>query len=158
MAAARLWHAARLVAPRFIGSAAPLGAARLAVRPARLQAFSWTDAARIGGAVALACAGAATVTLHSSCEAPAPRMMKRIEDDYELGRVQLGEGNFATVVRGKCRRTGKDVAVKVVPKSKMTEDSIRHEVAVLQRVSLHKRIASLEALYEADDAFFIVME
>ena len=40
----------------------------------------------------------------------------------------------------------------------MTAESIRHEAEVLKRVSLHTRIASLEALYETDDDFYIVME
>ena len=71
---------------------------------------------------------------------------------------QLGNGHFASVHRGRCRRTGKEVAIKIVPKSKQTAASIRHEAAVLKRVSMHKRIASLEALYETPDCFYIVME
>ena len=39
-----------------------------------------------------------------------------------------------------------------------TAESIRHECTVLQRVSIHKRVASLEALYETDEHFYIVME
>ena len=83
--------------------------------------------------------------------------VRHIEQDYELGG-DLGSGAFATVKRGKCRRTGKEVAVKVVPKSKQTAESIRHEVEVLRRVSLHTRIASLEDVYETEDQFWIVME
>ena len=80
-----------------------------------------------------------------------------MEDDYELGE-DLGSGFFATVRKGKCRKTGKTVAIKIVPKNKQTAESIRHEAAVLKRVSMHKRIASLEAFYETDDEFYIVME
>lgn len=80
-----------------------------------------------------------------------------ITDDYELG-TELGSGAFAVVRRGKCRRTGKEVAIKVVPKSRQSEESIRNECAILQRVSLHRCIASLESVYEEKDRFLIVME
>ena len=80
-----------------------------------------------------------------------------IEDDYELG-AELGFGAFASVRRATCRRTGKTVAVKVVPKSKMTAASIRHEASVLKKVGMHTRVASLEAVYETDELFYIVME
>ena len=37
---------------------------------------------------------------------------RRVEDDYELG-VKLGCGHFATVHKGRCKRTGAEVAIKV---------------------------------------------
>ena len=109
-------------------------------------------------AVALA-AGAGLVAAWYGAGATSSRAERRprLEDDYELGPV-LGSGHFATVRRGQCIDTGKEVAIKVVPKSRQTAASIRHEAAVLKRVSMHKRIASLEALYETDDHFYIVME
>jgi calcium/calmodulin-dependent protein kinase I len=108
--------------------------------------------------LAAAAAGVAVASVHHgsspSSSDPSP---SRIEDDYDIGEM-LGNGHFATVHRGKSRLTGKEVAIKVVPKSKQTAESIRHEAAVLKRVSHHKRIASLEAVYETDDTFYIVME
>mmetsp|Transcript_38283 Transcript_38283/g.63359 ORF Transcript_38283/g.63359 Transcript_38283/m.63359 type:complete len:719 (-) Transcript_38283:203-2359(-) len=77
--------------------------------------------------------------------------------DYDLG-PELGKGAFAVVRRGKCRRTGRDVAIKVIPRTKENEESIKQEVAVLQRVGLHCSIARLEAFYETATAFYIVME
>lgn len=80
-----------------------------------------------------------------------------VMDDYEIG-AELGNGHFASVHRGRCRKTGREVAIKIVPKSRQTAASIRHEAAVLKRVSMHRRIASLEALYETPQCFYIVME
>ncbi len=80
-----------------------------------------------------------------------------IHDDYELG-PELGSGAFAVVREGRCRKTGKKVAIKVVPLTKQTRESLRHEVAILQRVSMHKRIARLEAFYETPTHAQIVME
>ena len=88
--------------------------------------------------------------------APSARSSK-VDDDYELG-AEVGSGCFAVVRRGRCRRTGKEVAIKVIRKSKQTDESVRQECGVLQRVSMHRCIASLEAFYEDLDCFYIVME
>ena len=80
-----------------------------------------------------------------------------ISSEYRLGR-NLGQGGFATVREGRHRKTGKRVAVKIVPKGKSSEETVRREVKMLQRVSMHRSIASLEAFYETPTAFYIVME
>jgi hypothetical protein len=129
------------------------GGGKLALRTARPWAGGGGLVAAAGAAVAAAviadewstvatCDGASNSTLH---------------DDYELGAM-LGEGHFATVQLGKSRKTGKQVAIKTIPKSKQNADSIRHEIAVLRRVSLHKRVASLEDFYEDAHSFHVVME
>lgn len=82
---------------------------------------------------------------------------RRVEDDYKVGD-ELGSGSFAVVMMGTCRRTGKQVAIKRIPKQKQSEDSVRKEVAILSRVGMHRSIAQLENFYEADDAFYVVME
>ena len=78
-------------------------------------------------------------------------------DDYTIG-AELGSGAFGAVYRGVCKRTGKAVAIKEVPKSRQSAESLHSELEVLQRVSLHKSIASLEAFYETEDRFYLVME
>ncbi len=45
-----------------------------------------------------------------------------------------------------CRRTGKAVAIKIIPRDKQSEESIRHEVEVLRKVEIHRSIAKLEDL------------
>ena len=60
--------------------------------------------------------------------------------------------------KGRCKRTGKHVAIKIIPIDKQTEESIRHEVDVLRRVEIHRSIAKLEDFYENDSCFYIVME
>ena len=80
-----------------------------------------------------------------------------MEDDYVLGAL-LGSGTFASVRRGLNKRTGQEVAIKTIPKTRQSAASIRHEISTLQRVSMHKNIAKLEAAYETEDCFYIVME
>ena len=105
--------------------------------------------------VASAAAAAATVGIVASSE-PDVRKTK-LSKDYEIGD-ELGAGAFAAVRRGRNKRTGKKVAIKVLPKTRSNAESVRREVATLQRVSMHTNIASLEAFYEDDQNFYIVME
>jgi serine/threonine protein kinase len=82
----------------------------------------------------------------------------RIErPEYDFGPV-LGRGTSGEVRRCRCRRTGRTVAIKIVPRERSSESSIRHEIDVLQRVALHRSIAQLEGYYETDEAFYLVME
>ena len=86
------------------------------------------------------------------------RQARRVDEDYKLGR-QLGQGNYGVVHAATCRRTGREVAIKVIPRSHdRGDDAVRREVGVMQRVGLHSSIASLEQIYESEDAFFLVME
>ena len=39
--------------------------------------------------------------------------------DYELSDQQLGDGSFSVVRLGRCRKTGAQVAVKIVPREKV---------------------------------------
>jgi len=72
----------------------------------------------------------------------------------------LGEGAFAVVRSGQCRRTGKKVAIKVIPTTRQSAAAVRAEVSVLKQVSLHTCIAKFMDVYEhADEGkFYIVME
>lgn len=108
------------------------------------------------GGLILGCTSQIALALAEPSE-KLPDFGRRIEEDYELGG-ELGYGSFAVVRKGRCKRTGKAVAIKVVPKSRQSEEEIRNECSMLQRVSLHKCIASLEGLYETEECFYIVME
>jgi len=142
-------------------------APRLALPRVRCEAAHRRSFALLGASAAAAAAcllsheasesEAKEAILRSASGSPVKHQSATIWEDYDVGD-QLGCGNFATVHRGRCKRTNAEVAIKVVPKNKQTAASIRHEVDVLTRVSMHKRIASLEGMYETDDAFYIVME
>ena len=80
-----------------------------------------------------------------------------MEDDYELGEM-LGDGAFSVVRLARHRKTGKQVAVKVIPRELQSEESIRHEVGVLRRVGMHRAIAKLEDYFESPTHHYIVME
>lgn len=42
-----------------------------------------------------------------------PNMRKAIEDKFEILQV-IGKGSYGCVSKAKCKRTGRDVALKVI--------------------------------------------
>uniref|UniRef100_H3A7U2 Serine/threonine-protein kinase n=1 Tax=Latimeria chalumnae TaxID=7897 RepID=H3A7U2_LATCH len=72
----------------------------------------------------------------------------------------LGSGQFGTVYGGKHRKTGRDVAVKVIDKLRFPtkqESQLRNEVAILQSLR-HPGIVNLECMFETPEKVFVVME
>ncbi|XP_042002535.1 CDPK-related kinase 1-like [Salvia splendens] len=82
------------------------------------------------------------------------------EMEEEVGRGHFG---FACAARGKkgCLR-GQDVAVKVIPKLKMTTaiaiEDVRREVKILRALTGHKNLVQFYEAYEDEDSVYIVME
>ncbi|XP_043937572.1 serine/threonine-protein kinase D2 [Protopterus annectens] len=72
----------------------------------------------------------------------------------------LGSGQFGVVYGGKHRKTGRDVAVKVIDKLRFPtkqESQLRNEVAILQSLR-HHGIVNLECMFETPEKVFVVME
>ncbi|XP_028840800.1 protein kinase D4 isoform X2 [Denticeps clupeoides] len=72
----------------------------------------------------------------------------------------LGSGQFGIVYGGAHRQSGRQVAVKVVDKSRFPtklERQTRNEVAILQTLS-HLGVIFLEAMFETAELVFVVME
>ncbi|XP_051778068.1 serine/threonine-protein kinase D3-like [Erpetoichthys calabaricus] len=72
----------------------------------------------------------------------------------------LGSGQFGIVYGGKHRKTGRDVAIKAIDKTKFPtrqECQLRNEVAILQNLR-HPGVVHLEGMFEAPKFIFVVME
>ncbi|XP_076835328.1 serine/threonine-protein kinase D3 isoform X1 [Brachyhypopomus gauderio] len=72
----------------------------------------------------------------------------------------LGSGQFGIVYGGKHRKTGRDVAIKVIDKMRFPtkqESQLRNEVAILQNLH-HPGIVNLECMFETTERVFVVME
>ncbi|XP_056111874.1 serine/threonine-protein kinase D3 isoform X3 [Rhinichthys klamathensis goyatoka] len=72
----------------------------------------------------------------------------------------LGSGQFGIVYGGKHRKTGRDVAIKVIDKMRFPtkqESQLRNEVAILQNLH-HPGIVNLERMFETPERVFVVME
>merc|ERR1740133_693466 len=71
-------------------------------------------------------------------------------------------------MRGRCRKTGEPVAIKMVPKALdddaadykrvQADDEVRREVEMLKRVSMHSCISKFQAYYESKTHHYIVSE
>uniref|UniRef100_A0A8C7X474 protein kinase C n=1 Tax=Oryzias sinensis TaxID=183150 RepID=A0A8C7X474_9TELE len=72
----------------------------------------------------------------------------------------LGSGQFGIVYGGKHRKSGRDVAIKIIDKMRFPtkqESQLRNEVAILQKLH-HPGIVNLECMFETPEQVFVVME
>ncbi|RDX65101.1 CDPK-related kinase 7, partial [Mucuna pruriens] len=83
---------------------------------------------------------------------------------YELG-PEVGRGHFGYTCSAKGKKgtfKGHDVAVKVIPKSKMTTaiaiEDVRREVKILRALTGHKNLVQFYEAYEDNDNVYVVME
>ncbi|XP_028761495.1 CDPK-related kinase 7 [Neltuma alba] len=83
---------------------------------------------------------------------------------YDIGE-EVGRGHFGYTCSAKGKKgslKGQDVAVKVIPKSKMTTaiaiEDVRREVKMLRALTGHKNLVQFYEAYEDDDNVYMVME
>ncbi|KAF4083844.1 hypothetical protein AMELA_G00122040 [Ameiurus melas] len=72
----------------------------------------------------------------------------------------LGSGQFGIVYGGKHRKTGRDMAIKIIDKLRFPtkqESQLRNEVAILQNLH-HPGVVNLECMFETPERVFVVME
>ncbi|KAF1376984.1 hypothetical protein PFLUV_G00217170 [Perca fluviatilis] len=72
----------------------------------------------------------------------------------------LGSGQFGIVYGGKHRKTGRDVAIKIIDKMRFPtkqESQLRNEVAILQNLH-HPGIVNLDCMFETPEQVFVIME
>lgn len=81
---------------------------------------------------------------------------RSLEKLYQIGPV-IGEGGFASVRLGKCRKDGRVVAVKTIRKEKEYMTLYGREIDVIKRVD-HDNIVKAFDLFETDKKIHIVME
>ncbi|PWA94477.1 protein kinase superfamily protein [Artemisia annua] len=91
-------------------------------------------------------------------------LSKRFKDRYEVGD-EMGRGHFGFVVTATCKygdHVGRKVAVKVIPKAKMTTsiavEDVRRELKILQALSGHDNLLHFYDAFEDNDHVYIVME
>ncbi|XP_057989319.1 CDPK-related kinase 1-like isoform X2 [Hevea brasiliensis] len=89
---------------------------------------------------------------------------KQFASHYELGE-EVGRGHFGYTCSAKAKKgnmKGQDVAVKVIPKSKMTTaiaiEDVRWEVQILRALTGHKNLVQFYDAYEDDENVYVVME
>ncbi|XP_059479721.1 serine/threonine-protein kinase PLK4 [Neocloeon triangulifer] len=80
--------------------------------------------------------------------------------DYEVLNL-LGKGGFASVYRARCKKTGQDVAVKMIDKKLMKAagmvDRVRQEVKIHSRLK-HPSVLELFTFFEDENYVYLVLE
>ncbi|KAK7307609.1 hypothetical protein VNO77_40830 [Canavalia gladiata] len=89
---------------------------------------------------------------------------KHFGNKYDLGD-EVGRGHFGYTCVAKFKKgelKGQQVAVKVIPKAKMTTaiaiEDVRREVQILRALTGHKNLVQFYDAYEDHDNVYIVME
>ncbi|KAJ4714743.1 CDPK-related kinase [Melia azedarach] len=89
---------------------------------------------------------------------------KHFGNKYELGE-EVGRGHFGYTCSAKFKKgelKGQQVAVKVIPKAKMTTaiaiEDVRREVKILRALTGHNNLVKFYDAYEDNDNVYIVME
>ncbi|CAH9054095.1 unnamed protein product [Cuscuta epithymum] len=89
---------------------------------------------------------------------------KHFGTKYELGE-EVGRGHFGYTCRAKFKKgelKGQDVAVKVIPKAKMTTaiaiEDVRREVTILRALTGHNNLVQFYDAYEDSENVYIIME
>ncbi|XP_027071472.2 CDPK-related kinase 7-like [Coffea eugenioides] len=109
----------------------------------------------------------ATIPEGSECEIGLDKSFgfaKNFVSHYELDE-EVGRGHFGYTCSAKGKKgslKGQDVAVKVIPKSKMTTaiaiEDVRREVKILRALTGHKSLVQFYESYEDEDNVYVVME
>ncbi|KAK9082084.1 hypothetical protein Syun_031483 [Stephania yunnanensis] len=89
---------------------------------------------------------------------------KNLSSKYELGE-EVGRGHFGYTCSAKLKKgefKGQEVAIKVIPKSKMTTaiaiEDVRREVNILRALTGHRNLVQFYDALEDDDNVYVVME
>lgn len=79
----------------------------------------------------------------------------KLDQEYILGHA-IGQGKFGSVSVCRSRATGAEFACKTLPKA--GGDSVHREVEIMQHLSGHPNVVTLQAVYEDSESFHLVME
>ncbi|EPS59805.1 hypothetical protein M569_15001, partial [Genlisea aurea] len=89
---------------------------------------------------------------------------KNFYSRFDMGE-EVGRGHFGYTCRAKFKKgdlKGQDVAVKLIPKSKMTTavaiEDVRKEVKILKALTGHANLVQFHDSFEDNDNVYIVME
>ncbi|KAL3673171.1 hypothetical protein V7S43_002465 [Phytophthora oleae] len=92
----------------------------------------------------------------ASTSPAAPR--RRVEEFYDVQSELIGRGHYATVCRGRCRRTGRAVAIKKIKRFLTDPKRLRAEITALRRVKQHPNIVELIDVFETTREVHLVLE
>lgn len=81
----------------------------------------------------------------------------KLSDSYRLGSV-IGTGGQSTVRQARCLRTGKDFAVKSLPKATSDHEAVLKECTIMMTLRHQPGVLQLVALYDSGSHHDLVLE
>jgi len=88
-------------------------------------------------------------------------ILGRLEDNYHVQKVKLGEGAFGTVWRGVEKKTDEHVAIKQLKTQSLgagrSRQDYEHEVSIMKSVS-HVNVLRMHAAFEEQGSIWIVLD
>jgi len=88
--------------------------------------------------------------------------MERLSGDDYLLEKKLGEGHFAEVLLGRCKKNGSLIALKRIGKNKenptVNKDSFRQEIKTATFLKNHPGVAKVLGHFETTRHYWLVME
>lgn len=131
---------------------APLAALGLAGLCALAVAASAASGAEAADCAESAAAMATAARPRNVTKSPA------IEDEFEIIDEIIGEGGYCVVHKGRDRRSGELVAIKMLSKNETSAREFWSEVDVLRVAGQHPNIMQLRGTFETDDCWYIVQD
>ena len=101
------------------------------------------------------CHSVANMGLSASSDA-SPSEGKKFHDTYEMAE-ELGSGGYSTVWLGVHKKTGEEVAVKVVEKEDMPKDQIlalQMEVEIVSELD-HPHVVSIKEVFDEEEIYIV---
>ena len=72
-----------------------------------------------------------------------PAGERTLESVYKVHPQKLGEGQYAKVFKAEDKKTGKEVAIKIIDIEHSKEENLETEINILQKFGHHKHIIEL---------------
>jgi serine/threonine protein kinase len=80
-----------------------------------------------------------------------------ITDEF-LIKEQLGAGKFSIVKKAVNKKSGEEVAIKIINKRIVEVEELVKEVAIMKEIDEHPGVIHLKDVYEDEKNFYIVID
>eukprot|EP01138_Halocafeteria_seosinensis_P014330 gb/GECG01014630.1/.p1 GENE.gb/GECG01014630.1/~~gb/GECG01014630.1/.p1 ORF type:complete len:348 (+),score=60.37 gb/GECG01014630.1/:1-1044(+) len=86
-----------------------------------------------------------------------PTGLKGVQKKYEINK-QIGRGHYGNVYAGNNKKTGKEVAIKILKRSKSRPHRLKLEVDILRKIGKHPNVVELYEIFEDKENVILVSE
>jgi serine/threonine protein kinase len=78
--------------------------------------------------------------------------------NYEIIRKSIGKGSFSKIYKGRCLKTQKKVAIKIIKKRNINnENNVLREIQVMKMIK-HENVIKLIDVLASDNKYYLILE